>query len=33
MILLASVAEVIEKVKLGWLKVEITDKVVERLDV
>jgi len=31
MILLASVAEVIEKVKLGWLKVEITDKVVERL--
>lgn len=33
MILLASVAEVIEKVKLGWLKVEITDKVVERLHV
>ncbi|MFY0624839.1 MAG: Fe-S cluster assembly protein SufD [Reichenbachiella sp.] len=33
MILLASVSEVIEKVKLGWLKVEITDKVVERLHV
>lgn len=33
MILLASVAEVIEKIKLGWLKVEITDKVSERLEV
>lgn len=33
MILLANVAEVIEKVNLGWLKMEITDKVIERLNV
>ncbi|MEP4093212.1 Fe-S cluster assembly protein SufD [Reichenbachiella sp.] len=33
MILLANVAEVIEKVNLGWLKMEITDKVIARLNV
>lgn len=33
MILLANAAEVIEEVKLGWLKMEITDKVMERLHV
>lgn len=33
MILLASASEVIEKIKLGWLKMEVTDKVVERLEV
>ncbi|MCV9389103.1 Fe-S cluster assembly protein SufD [Reichenbachiella ulvae] len=33
MILLASAAEVIEQMHLGWLKMEITDKVMERLHV
>ncbi|WP_109832347.1 Fe-S cluster assembly protein SufD [Reichenbachiella versicolor] len=33
MILLANASEVIEKIKLGWLKMEVTDKVVERLEV
>lgn len=33
MILLANAAEVIEKIGLGWLKVEVTDKVIERLNV
>ncbi|MGL1885987.1 MAG: Fe-S cluster assembly protein SufD [Reichenbachiella sp.] len=33
MVLLANAAEVIEHIKLGWLKMEITDKVMERLHV
>lgn len=33
MILLANAAEVIEEMHLGWLKMEITDKVMERLHV
>lgn len=33
MILLASAAEVLEHIGLGWLKVEITDKVMQRLHV
>jgi Fe-S cluster assembly protein SufD len=33
MVLLANVSEVIEKIKLGWLKVEITNKVINRLGI
>lgn len=33
MVLVANVAEVIEKINLGWLKMEVTDKVIARLNV
>lgn len=33
MVLLANVSEVIERIKLGWLKVELTNKVIKRLEV
>jgi len=33
MILLANASEVIDKINLGWLKLEVTDKVIERLSI